>query len=49
MFLESKKLPIHGSLVGPVVEPQSNQWHHKYVIYILLKLKIIIKNLNIYE
>ena len=40
--IEPEKLPVHGSLVGPAVEPLSNRWHHKYKIYILLKLKIII-------
>ena len=45
-IIESKKLPIYGSLVEPMLEPQSNRWHHKYIIYILLKLKIIIKILK---
>ena len=35
-----------GLLVGPTIEPWSNQWHYKYIIYILLKFKIIIKNKN---
>ena len=43
--IEPEKLPVHGSLVEPVVEPRSNRWCHKYIIYILLKLKIILKNL----
>ena len=40
---ELKKLPVHGLVVGLVVEPRLNRWHHKYIIYILLKLK----NINI--
>ena len=45
--IEPEKLPVHGSLVGPVVRPLSNRWRYKYIIYILLKLKIIIKIKNI--
>ena len=44
--IEPEKLLVHGSPVEPVVEPRSNRWRHKYVIYILLKLKIIIKILK---
>ena len=29
---ESEKLPGHGSLVGPVVEPWLNQRRNKYII-----------------
>ena len=54
--IEPEKLPVHGSPVGPVVEPRSNRWSNRgqtgdvinmqFFIYILLKLKIIIKNLK---
>ena len=37
-----EKLPVHGSLVGPVVEPLLNQGCNKYIIYIL---KYIINNI----
>ena len=40
-IIELKKLVVHGLVVRSVVEPQLNQWRHKYIIYILLKLKII--------
>ena len=41
--IKQKKLPIHNSLIEPVVEPLLNQWRHKYIIYILLQLKILYK------
>ena len=31
---ETKKLPVHGSLVGPVVKPLLNRWRNRYIIYI---------------
>ena len=43
LISESEKLPVHGSMVKPMVEPQSNQWRHKYILYILLKSKINLK------
>ena len=42
-IVELEKLPVHGSLVGPTVESRSNWWRHKYIIYKILKFKIIIK------
>ena len=35
-------------MVKSIVQPWSNQWHHKYIIYMLLKHKtiLIIKILN---
>ena len=30
--IESKKLLIHGSIVGLVIEPRLNKWYHKYII-----------------
>ena len=39
MIIESEKLPIHDSLVGLMVELQSNRWQYKYIIYILFKNK----------
>ena len=44
--IELEKLSVHGSLVGPVVKPLLNRRRHKYIIYILLKLKIIFKYLK---
>ena len=29
--IEQEKLPVHSSLVGPVVKPRMKRWRHKYV------------------
>ena len=41
--IELEKLLIYGSLIVPVVKPWLNKWCYKYIIYILLKLKIILR------
>ena len=43
LIIGSEKLSVYGSLIGSIVEPWLNRWHHKYIIYKLLKFKIIIK------
>ena len=40
LVIELEKLSIYGSLI----EPQPNWWCYKDIIYILLKLKIILRN-----
>ena len=39
LVIELKKLLVHSLVVRSVVEPQSNRWCYKYIIYILIKLK----------
>ena len=43
LIIELEKLSVHNSLVGLMVESYSNWWYHKYIIYKLLKFKIVIK------
>ena len=43
LIIEPKKLPVHSSMVRLMVEQWSNWWCHKYIIYILLKLIILVK------
>ena len=37
LMTEPEKLPVHGSLVEPVVEPRLNRCRNKYIIYNLFK------------
>ena len=39
LLIESKKLPIHCSLVKPMVEPRLNWRRHKYILNIYQILK----------
>ena len=48
--IEPEKLPVHGSPVGPAVEPLLNRWRHKYAIFYLyiIKIKYNYKKIKIY-
>ena len=44
LIIELEKLLVHSSMVESVVEPWSNRWRRKYIIYILYKIKNNYKN-----
>ena len=48
LVIKPEKWLIHSSLVELVVALQSNWWHHKYIIYILYKIKTNYKKFKIY-
>ena len=47
LVIKLKKLSNYDLLIGLMIELRSNRWHNKYIIYISLKYKIIIKEIKI--
>ena len=47
LVIKLKKLSNYDLLIGLMVELRSNRWRNKYIIYISLKYKIIIKEIKI--